>query len=79
MLSDLVDYTYYNEQRCRLLHFCGDNEVGASSPSYVHVAKKVIESINIELFVLESLKLSEYTTTTASDSDIICELHFRKS
>ena len=79
VMCDLVDYSYINNMKHRFLQFVNNDKVDTSS-SYVSVTKKVIESINIELFYVKDMKLTEYSVNdNDSNEDLICELHFRKS
>ena len=75
LCCDLVRYTHVGDQRMRFLDFYDhQDDAHNPKPSYVSVANKRFDSINVDL-----LRYPELTSPIDSTSDVICVLHFRKS
>jgi hypothetical protein len=75
LCCDLVDYTHVGDNRMRFLQFYDAETSTNPKPTYVSVAKKRFDSINVDL-----MRSPDFTNPyPESFSDVICVLHFRKS
>jgi hypothetical protein len=75
LCCDLVRYTHVGDQRMRFLeYYDAQDKANNPKPTYVSIANKRFDSINVDL-----LRYPELTSSIESKSDVICVLHFRKS